>query len=132
MPASVGSPMAAANSVTENSAIRGGAGSGDRHPGLAVVPHGGRLVQGVDRVHARPGDRRLQLLGFRTVGRGGPGPRELEHRGGGVEVGGGPCHDPIPAPTTDSQTPKTGFSTGVREAFFATLFKATAVPGSWS
>ena len=101
-----------------------GAGSGDREAGLAVVPHGGRLIEGVDRVHARPGHRRLQLLGFRTVGRGGPGPGELEHRGGGVEVGGGaPCHDLIPAPTTDSQAPKTGLSTGVRRNFFGDFFE---------
>ena len=40
---------------------QGCTGSGDRHPGLAVVPHGGRLREGVDRVHRRPGHRRLQL-----------------------------------------------------------------------
>ena len=48
---------------------QGCTGSGDRHPGLAVVPHRGRLRQRVDRVHRRPGDRRLQLLGLRRLGR---------------------------------------------------------------
>ena len=51
---------------------QGGPGSGDRHPGLAVVPHGGRLVEGVHRVHRRPGDRRLQLPGLRRRRPGGP------------------------------------------------------------
>ena len=68
-------------------------------------------------MHGRPGDRRLQLPASAGVGRGGPRARG-EHRGGGVEVGGGaPCHALIPAPTTDTPAPKTGFSTGVRRTF---------------
>ena len=59
-------------------------------------------------------------------------PGELEHRGGGVEVGGAPCHALIPAPTTDTQAPKTGFSTGVRETIFekfSTRRRARQQPG---
>ena len=97
---------------------QGCAGSGDRHPGLAVVPHRGRLGQGVDRVHRRPGHRRLQLARLRGVGEGGSSRAGGQHRGGGVEVGGAPCHGLIPAPTTDTQAPKTGFSTGLRETIF--------------
>ena len=74
MPASVGMPDRGGELGDRELRDQGGAGSGDGEAGLAVVPHGGRLVQGVDRVHARPGHRRLQHPGLRRHPPG-PGPR---------------------------------------------------------
>ena len=105
-------------------------GSGDRHPGLAVVPHRGRLGQGVDRVHRRPGHRRLQLLGLRGIGRGRSSrPRELEHRGGGVEVGGAPCHDPNSSTEHRHSGPENGVLHRGPGNFFEKLFRPAAGPG---
>ena len=108
---------------------QGGAGSGNREAGLAVVPHGGRLNRGRGPNACAQATAACTFLASAASAPAHLAPGELEHRGRGVEVGGGaPCHDPIPAPTTDTQAPKTGFSTGVLETFFANLFGPSRGP----
>ena len=127
-----GSPIAAANSVTENSPISGCTGSGDRHPGLAVVPHRGRLsresteciaAQATAACSFRPPRRRRG----RSCARANSSTAAAVSRSAGL-----PGHALIPAPSTDTQAPKTGFSTGVRETFsrsFSARCRARPRPG---
>ncbi len=56
-------PRAAANSNTVNSATSGAPSPGDRQRLLGTRDQHRRLVQRIGRVHARPGDRRGQLVG---------------------------------------------------------------------
>ncbi|GAW49139.1 uncharacterized protein (Precursor), partial [Nocardioides sp. PD653] len=65
----------------------------------------------VNRVHRRPVGGQLELLGLGLIGDRSTFAGGNQYRTCGVEFGGG-CHRNSQAPTTDSQTPKTLFSTG--------------------
>ena len=104
--------------MTENSPTRGAPGPAT---GIPVSPWSHTVAASASESTECIAAQATAACSFSaSAGVGGAGPRaprELQHRGGGVEVGGAPCHAPIPAPTTDTQAPKTGFSTGVRETF---------------
>ena len=123
MPASVGSPIAAANSVTENSPTSGAPGPAT---GIPVSPWSHTVAASAresTECIAAQATAACSLLASAASAAAVLAPARTEHRGGGVEVGGGaPGHDLIPAPSTDTQAPKTGFSTGVRETFFEKFF----------
>ena len=109
MPASVGSPIAAANSVTENSATRGAPGPAT---GIPVSPWSHTVAASARESTECIAAQATAACSFRASAGIDQGPvlaHRGQHRGGGVEVGGGaPCHDLIPAPSTDTRGPENG------------------------
>jgi hypothetical protein len=78
--------------------------------GQLTLPHRGGTDR-VDRVHRRPLGSQLELLGLGTIRDASTVAGGGQHRGRGVEIGGG-CHTRSQALTTDSQTPRTRLYTG--------------------
>jgi hypothetical protein len=70
--------------------------------------------EAVDRVHRRPLDRELELLGLGPIRDRSPFAGGSQHRGRGVHGvdGCGGCHRTTQALATDSQSPRTPISTG--------------------
>ncbi len=89
-------------------------GSGDRELVLGAVDHR-RVQDRLDRVHHRPLDRHLEAPNLGSADRVGLVTDSVEHPGRGVRGvdGCGRCHGSTQALTTDIQTPKTLWLTGM-------------------